>query len=205
MDVRYRIKQGRKWSKPLRLGKFRSRLHDRGGPYLVREQTQKKWRKRFTASKAAKLIAHAYEPGALLIVKPGTGRALQVRVVAEKPRWRKVKLPPGSEDWHPLIKQVWQFVHHTFPEAEDWGTCNCRPTRHDPSIYSQHSRWKDGCRATDIGVSSLTLGDRIAAAVHKQFGDKVGIVWRTTAHYDHLHLEVRPIKRGTPVCAGGNA
>ena len=133
--------------------------------------------------------------------KGEVGEHFEIRVVHVKPP----AAPPGSDSWHPLIREVYQFVQANFPQVESWGACNCRKSSHDQSIWSQHSGWKGGCRAIDLHFESKAEGDKVVAAVRKKFGNRIKVVWWTGRHYDHGHFEVVPPKTGKPVCAGGTA
>lgn len=129
------------------------------------------------------------------------GEKFEIRVVHVKPP----PAPPGSESWHPLIREVYAFARSNFPEMESWGVCNCRRASHNQNIYSQHAGWKGGCRAIDLHAATKSEGDALVRAIKGKFGDRVTCVWWTTNHYDHVHIEVRPRKTGVPVCAGGSA
>ena len=102
-----------------------------------------------------------------------------------------------------------KFVLETeFPDLL-FGQWNCRKISGSTS-WSQHS-WGNGLDMThqDYGYSTdpthQAYLDSVAAWLDEE-GEALSVwsyLWRTTDHYDHIHVDFEPRGWGTPPCAAG--
>lgn len=104
------------------------------------------------------------------------------------------------------IRRLISEVYPRFPRAFTMGTYNRRKIA-GSNTWSQHS-WAN---AEDIGVPTLTDGDAVFAWL-KLNATRLGLrrfglrrrpaLWRVRNHFDHLHVEGRPKKKGIPPLPG---
>jgi hypothetical protein len=101
----------------------------------------------------------------------------------------------------PAIAALNADIFRRFPGTRSMGIQNCRKQTGNANQWSQHA-WGN---ALDIGVPSLTTGDRVAAYLRANAGRLriTNVLWRVADHYDHVHVEGVPLQTGIPPCAGG--
>ncbi len=207
MKIRYRIGKGLtadegKLSRPrtVRRTMFRLRvraLFERGPYFLGKRGAPKSNRVKFgDAMRRMRRRLIEGEVGNVYHLYTGENE-WRVRIIALP----TVELPTEAADWDSRMGPIYEQVMAEFGPLgiEWWGTTVPRPASHNPNIPSQHS-WPG--QATDFGVvpkrgSVKELGDRVAAFIRER-GDDVLIVWWTTAHFDHLHVELKPNRTGEP-------
>jgi hypothetical protein len=111
----------------------------------------------------------------------------------------------------PNLEVVFEFVK-SLPEwalVDRIGVTNCRKIA-GSQTYSQHS-WSN---AMDIHFTpsfsipatgeALAAGTRMRDKIRVQFEEYVNsILWQTTDHWDHIHVDLWPKGHLTPPCAGG--
>lgn len=111
----------------------------------------------------------------------------------------------------PRITRIRDDVKQRYPQVRDLGVYNCRHKNNNPSLpWSKHSWGEAWDISTPWWPTSKTRHyiyiDQIVAYLRSRWDyyDLLKIVWRTTLHWDHCHLEVIP-ERGDsiPPCAGG--
>lgn len=111
----------------------------------------------------------------------------------------------------PNADTVLEFVK-SLPEwayVDRVGVTNCRKIS-GQQTYSQHS-WSNALdihftKAFSIPAtgSALAAGGRMRSKILAEFGDHVSsLLWQTTDHWDHIHVDFWPKGWLTPPCAGG--
>ena len=115
----------------------------------------------------------------------------------------------------PNIERIWREVHKRWPDVRSLGVFNCRKIANS-STWSQHA-WRN---AWDISSPNrvLLMGPRTRLnPLHMAYMDKIvahlkanrqtynirTLLWRTTAHWDHAHVDPWPRGVGNPPCNGG--
>lgn len=116
------------------------------------------------------------------------------------------------------VDTLYTLVFRELPDwgQENWGICNRRPIS-GLDLWSQHAPWPPpdpGSNALDIGGVGKSSGDKIAAALVKE--PECGkILWNGRAwnpdsgwrvvpgigHGDHLHVEGRRTRTGSPAAS----
>lgn len=105
--------------------------------------------------------------------------------------------PTGPHDrakLEELVREFYDTCEQVDPNGEYWGGYVCRRASHNASIWSTHAFGE----AIDWHRSSMEKGDAIKSELKRKFGNRVTVVWRSTAHFDHLHIEVDPSRTGDP-------
>ena len=115
----------------------------------------------------------------------------------------------------PNVQRVWDEVHKRWPDVKSLGVTNCRLIK-NTATWSQHS-WAN---AWDISSPSrvLVFGPRtMVNPLHMAYMDRIyehlnanrltyqlrNILWRQSAHWDHIHVDHWPKGVSIPPCAGG--
>lgn len=116
----------------------------------------------------------------------------------------------------PNIERIWDRVHANWPGVGSMGIKNCRHIGSDPTrSWSQHaasngwditSPYRPKWRTNPVHMRYL---DRIYDFLEAN-RDALGIrtiLWRTTNHYDHIHVDCWPKLKDNPTyippCEGG--
>lgn len=111
---------------------------------------------------------------------------------AKKKKPNKPKRRSGPR-W---AKYVYLRTKLRFPKVRFGGIFACRKIA-GTDVWSQHA-WGN---AVDIFVPSLAYGDAVSRWLRRRRFNVAHHLWRTTGHYDHIHLDFRPNRRGRPPCA----
>ncbi len=115
----------------------------------------------------------------------------------------------------PNIERLRREVERRWSNVKSWGVQNCRKIA-NTTIWSQHA-WGN---AWDLTSPSRVLiaGPRTRYnPLHMRYVDRIHeyldanrntleirtLLWRTAAHWDHIHVDTWRKGWGTPPCAGG--
>jgi len=128
--------------------------------------------------------------GEAYIIRGSAGVGYMLRIIEVTP---KVPAPSSAT---PPIQEVYSYVFAKYPDAQNWGICNCRPIA-GTTVWSNHA-W---CNALDIGGPTKLL-DQIARDLNNNRKLPISeLLWRVANHYDHIHVTGSPKKSGRPPCA----
>jgi hypothetical protein len=162
------------------------RMRRNGGPVQFWNFREGRWSRRIAISKADGALRtrlRENKVGQAERVKCRNGVIFRVHRI-------EVAIP-RPHDWDkltPLARGFYVLCATIDPEGDYGGGYVCRRSNHNRSIWSTHAY----SEAIDWFRSSMAKGDEIKREAKKKWGDRVTPVWRTTAHWDHIHLEENP-------------
>lgn len=198
MGKKYLLRhEGGQWSNPMALAQLVRETKDRaakfGNPYEFRKRGDE-WGVKLTLPKLISKIewnVPRSKIGAVWGFRCNNTHIFQIRVVEIEPRIKDTEGVRG-------IDEIYTAVITRFPQAQNWGICNCRHIDGSEN-WSKHS-W---CEAWDIGGRTELLDEiyQFLKSHQQQLGIDL-ILYRVEDHYDHIHVQVGPNRSGQrPPCA----
>lgn len=186
------------------LPKVRDAIKSRGGPYFIkhdRDATYSHARPLKGTLERTNEVMSQMEPGDMMRIKTKNG-TLRIYCVESNP---KATYPYNNvPERHPLLIECYEYgfgAKEFKGKIRFGGDYNCRLSRQG-TFWSMHSNWPP-VLALDIFVDSKATGDALVRFLKSlPFGDQLVIVWWTSDHYDHVHIQIGGNRSGRPVCAG---
>jgi len=117
------------------------------------------------------------------------------------PGWRQPRVPYCTDG----IARIWRAVYRWFPRAVNLGTFNCRKIA-GTQVWSQHA-WADAWDVASTQSAKTLQPDAYLDAIVEYLQESRGrlgissIIYRSRGHYSHAHVDVPPVRTGTPPCA----
>lgn len=218
MKVKYQLAQmdnNPNWTKPgfkgIAMARMRARARKAGGPYKVKERGEDNWSNAQGLPTAMDNVGRRLtngNVGDLVLLSCNTDRengpVFGIRIVHVKKLTEKVPPVPSCT---PAIADVWRAVWAQFGgKITSWGICNCRKIA-GQSDWSQHA-W---CNAWDIHGTVDTM-NQVAHFLMQNYSklNLAYVLWQGHSltsgnavddHYDHVHVDCKPTRTGTPPCA----